>query len=708
MRLQVVTSVRGVPRSLLAAAVIGTLLGAGAAGAVDFQASSGDLTGSWDTTLSYGQSWRLKQPNLANIGIANGGTGYSPNYDDGDLNYHAGDAFSKALKVTSELSLKYKNYGLFVRGAGLYDFAVMDSNTRRTEISHSAQVIAGSYVRLLDAFAYGKWTLGADHPFELRVGKQVLNWGESTFISSAFTDTNAFDLAALHVPGAELKEAFLPQGMVRATLGITPSTSAEAYYQFQWYRTEIDPTGTYFSTNDYAGRGGQYVFLGFGALSDQGTNFGPLGGSNLPTYQAIGRDPTRDPHNGGQYGVNLRWFVDNLGSGTDLSIHFVNYHSHLPVVSARSGTTAGLGNAVGAATAVAGAAQGLASGLPAAGAIGAAAQAAVAASNAAGGNLSLAQATQYATVGANTALHGGNATAVQNQASNAAINEYGATAGYYIEYPEDIRALGASFNTQLGTTGIALQGELSYAFNVPLQYDDVELLAAANTPLEAVLLAANHVPVPSSCNAQLPTATRCAQFIASGPNATVQGWGRYSEWQYQMTATKAWPRVLGAQQLILLGEVGATYIPGLPSKTSGGPNGQGLVFEAPGTFTAPNALLNAALSFGHLPAGVADPYSRFPDSLSWGYRLLARAEYDNVLAGWNVSPRLFWSHDVHGTTPGPGGNFIEGRYTTTAGVNAQLRNTYELDLSYTHFGGAGVYNPLNDRDFVAVSAKYSF
>ena len=265
-------------RTALAAAVAAALLVPALADAVEFQAASGDLTGSWDTTISYGQSWRAKGANLANIGSANGGTGYSPNFDDGDLNYHSGDAFSKALKVTSEISLKYRNYGAFVRASGLYDFAVMDGNTRRTPISTEAKVVAGSYVRLLDAFAYGKWKIG-DHPFELRVGKQVLNWGESTFIASPFTEANAFDLAALHVPGAELKEGFLPQGMVRATFGITPNVSAEAYYQFQWYRTELDPTGTYFSTNDFAGRGGRQVFLGFGALSDQGTDFTSLGGT---------------------------------------------------------------------------------------------------------------------------------------------------------------------------------------------------------------------------------------------------------------------------------------------------------------------------------------------------------------------------------------------------------------------------------------------
>ena len=45
--------------------------------------------------------------------------------------------------------------------------------------------------------------------------------------------------------------------------------------------------------------------------------------------------------------------------------------------------------------------------------------------------------------------------------------------------------LGLSFNSEIRATGTAIQGELAYRHNVPLQLDDVELLYAALTPLEA-------------------------------------------------------------------------------------------------------------------------------------------------------------------------------------------------------------------------------
>ena len=34
---------------------------------------------------------------------------------------------------------------------------------------------------------------------------------------------------------------------------------------------------------------------------------------------------------------------------------------------------------------------------------------------------------------------------------------------------------------------------------------------------------------------------------------------------------------------------------------------------------------------------------------------------------WNVLPRFSWQHDVKGTTPGPGGNFVEGPLRSDAG-----------------------------------------
>jgi hypothetical protein len=677
-------------------ALVAAILAPGAAQAIDFAA--GGWNGSFDTTVSFGQTWRDEARDPRLIGTADGGTGRSPNIDDGDLNYRKGRV-SSAYKLVAELSLDRENFGLFVRGSAFYDDLVEDSDTDRTPISERGKDLAGAYVRLLDAFIYGRWDL-AGHELDIRLGRQVANWGESTFIQGGINGAiNHFDVAALRAPGSELREAYLPQEMLKLSFGLTDNVTIEAIGLADWNATRPEPVGTYFSTNDFVPRGGEQVFLGFGAFSDQGTDFRPLGGPFIEDFQAVPRGETLTPSDSGQYGAALRWFVPEFAQGTEFGFYFVNYHSKLPVISGRTGTQAGIGNSLGTLTAVVATAQGLASGLPFDSAVAIAANAGAGAAAANGGDLSLATATDYATIAANTVLTGGS---VSGQATALATHEYARTARYFTEYPEDIQLFGVSFNTQLGTTGVALQGEVSWRQDVPLQFDDVELLFAALTPFEAVALGAQGITLPADCTPALPTLSRCGQLGAHGVDQVVQGWGEFDVWQSQLTATKAFPPMLGAAQLVAVIEAGLTHVSSMPSKTEGGPNGQGIRFNGPGTSVSGNEAL-AGRHFGEV-----EPLDRFADADSWGYRAAFRLDYLGLIGAWNFSPRLVWSQDVDGTTPGPGGNFVEGRTGATLGVLASYQSSLEFDVSYTTFSGAGRYNELTDRDYFAATIRYSF
>jgi hypothetical protein len=680
-----------------------------AAYAVDFQNADGTFTGSWDTTLTYGQAWRIESRDCRLIAIADGGCGRSPNIDDGDLNYDT-DMYSRALKALTEISLNYRGVGAFVRASALYDDAAAD--TQRTELSDRSKDLVENYVRLLDAFVYAKFDLGKMGA-EVRLGRQVVSWGESTFIQNGINVINHFDVSALRVPGSELKEGFLPQEMVNFSVQFTDNLSAQAIYITDWNATVPEPAGSYFSSNDFAPTGGSKVVLGFGSFSDQGVDFRNLGGPYITNFQTVNRLPTEKPSDSGQYGFNLKYFAPEFIGGTEFGLFFLNYHSRLPLISGRTGTQAGVGNAFGALNAVGAAAQGLAAGLPINAAIATAAQLGVARSAAAGGNLNLATATQYATIGANTQLSRGDVT---SQASNIATHEYALTAGYFTEYPEDIKLIGLSFNTQLQWGGIALQGEVAYRQDVPLQFDDVELLFAALTPFEQGLATLRNTPLPTTCpegNAAASTLTHCGQLGGYGLDSKVQGWDLYDTYQVQFTLTKTFANVLAASQMVLVAEAGLTHVQDMPDKLSGGPNGRGLRFNGPGT----NVSGNYELRGRHCPTltaadclalNLVEPQNRFADATSYGYRIAGRLEYPGVMGPWNILPRFNWQHDVSGTTPGPGGNFVEGRYGLTLGVEANLRATWAVDMSWTKFGGAGRFNDLNDRDFVAATLKYSF
>ena len=71
-------------------------------------------------------------------------------------------------------------------------------------------------------------------------------------------------------------------------------------------------------------------------------------------------------------------------------------------------------------------------------------------------------------------------------------------------------------------------------------------------------------------------------------------------------------------------------------------------------------------------------------------------------------PRFAWGHDVDGITPGPGGAFIGGRQAFTLGLGMNYLVKWQFDFSWTTYSGAGRYNLINDRDFIAANIKYSF
>ena len=160
-----------------------------------------------------------------------------------------------------------------------------------------------------------------------------------------------------------------------------------------------------------------------------------------------------------------------------------------------------------------------------------------------------------------------------------------------------------------------------------------------------------------------------------------------------MTFSNVFPQFLRADQFALIGELGITHVHSMPSKST-------LRLEAPGAYVSGNPVHTAA---GVQPA--TEPDSSFPDATSWGYRIRGRFTYNNAIGPWALIPSFAWRHDVSGTTPGPGGNFLDGRKAFSLGLGTNLRNVWTADLRYTSFFGAGRQNLINDRDFVSFTVK---
>ncbi|MEN0107874.1 MAG: DUF1302 family protein, partial [Pseudomonas sp.] len=140
----------------------------------------GEVEGSFDSSLSVGASWSTTGPDKDFIGVNNGGNGLSQTSDDSHLNFKSGETFSKIFKGIHDLELKYGDTGVFVRGKYWYDFELKDEGREFKDIDdHNRKEAAqASGAQILDAFVYHNYQI-ADQPGSVRLGKQVVSWGES-------------------------------------------------------------------------------------------------------------------------------------------------------------------------------------------------------------------------------------------------------------------------------------------------------------------------------------------------------------------------------------------------------------------------------------------------------------------------------------------------------------------------------------------------
>jgi hypothetical protein len=473
-------------------------------------------------------------------------------------------------------------------------------------------------------------------------------------------NNNPADIARLKAPGAELKEAFIPVGMVWASLGITDELNAEVYYQYDWQETSLPTPGSYFSTNDFAGEGGYYnnAQLGFGGAPETDLESTIDGLNSLyATATAMGIDVTtaagletlaglyvgafppkntlrlkggpgaREASNSGQYGIKMSYFSTELND-TEFAFYFMNYHSNRPVFS---GTT-----------------------------------------------------SNFTT----PALMDDLAYLASNTIDINNISELQAYSKVLVEYPEDIKLYGLSFNTAIGNTAVA--GEVSFRQDEPLQIDDVEVLFIS-MPEQ---LAAEGVPAALF----RPELGGLSQMDEVAPGGYAQGYILSDTTQAQLTFTHLFGPSFGTDNLVLLAELGATVINDMPDPA---------VLRLNGPSTDRSGLLVGREGIQTFIENGPET-NPFPTKTSWGYRLIAKVDFNNVFAGINMSPRIVFSHDVNGITPDPIFLFVEDRKSIGLNLNFDYQSRWSADVSYNRFwGGQGTTNNFADRDYVSFSIKYS-
>jgi len=751
-----------VRRNTVLATVIGSVLAtyAGSASALEFEFDNGARL-NWNTTLSVGASWRADEQSRILFDRADGslvgrytGTlpaGTAPSAPDGlagnqaaasaNLNYDQYDMFSAPFKLISDVELKKGRFGGLVRIKAWYDYVQENNNVNvgnqvndyngarpglgpyatgtyslctpatpagvpcmpvsppgidrwpKKELSDSGfeDEQKFSNVYLLDAYVYGTFDI-ADTSLQLRLGNQVVNWGESIFIQGV-NQINPIDVPAARRAGAELKEILLPVWMAYANWGFSFG-SFEAFYQFKWNNTSVDGCGTYWATVE------TIISTDPGKCNSATVITNVLGGvapgTTSPFIGQLGSNPFaqgnglyvplvkgEEPSDSGQFGFAFRFPVDKID--TEFGLYFMNIHSRLPIISSITGSLpttplvlppGSLGPQQTNPYLVA--AINPADGLPF--------------WRVPGTGANPLDPSDDTTLRGPTPLHA---------ALGARLGRSITPGAAFWEYPEDIKIYGLSAATNL--FGWSVSAEASYHEDVPVQVNGNDLLQ-------------------SFLGFVGPNASRGRAAVLSGENVVFHGYDAYDKTQFQLNTVKTYSNVLGADNMLIVGEIGYQMNDINENIKKGGVRyGRGFMYgvgsnpalagQVPvtGGNTCSTTFVNAPVP---VPSSVYNPSplgcknDGYITDSAWGYRLRVSADYLNVgNSGIAVTPSVFWSHDVDGISMDPA--FIEDRQVLGLGVKFTYNKKYVLDFNYVDYADRN-YDPLFDRDYYSAALSVTF
>jgi hypothetical protein len=718
--------------------------------AMELSFSDGAVAGRFDNTLSYGLASRTEGADGdfgAQVDVA-AGRWYSQlaatnnrtqaNKNDGNMAFpDAGDIVSNAVKWNSLLELTWENYGAQVSGFAFYDQALADIEDQKvnpwdfnnnidwgpggkqapfstTRLPSAAADYSVSDVRLSSAYVWGDFAMG-ERTLNVRLGEQVLSWGEALFLQDGINQVNPADLSALRLPGAEVKDALLPLPMLVVSTNLTDALSMEAFYQFGWRQSEADPSGSFYSTVDaFFGRGAESVIVELEDVS--GGNDATYAGledlariynSNVrglayndPLGTRINNEKLDDvtPKDDGQFGFAFRYMAESLNN-TEFGLFFLNTHARKPTAGAVLGEA--FGTATDAETCAA--------------AYEKLAQVAVTPASC-GDMLNIAQgsagATAQSIVGGMNTIH------------------YLDTSSYFLEYQEDQQVYGFTFSTNVGET--SLSGEVAYRPEMTFLPEVGDPLMALNT-INARYLG-NGVDTDGT-----PGSVTDGQFgqhitsaaikndvgaVGLSAGDTISLEAESEAVNFSIVAIHGFGAVLGTDNLTLVAEVGGAWLGDLKSGVDYAAEGALGLAQTCTNLNDPSTCTTREINIDKNGDGVitnndANPRKdevvpalaegnkgQYLDDFAWGYRLVVATEFNDVF-NMTLKPQLRFAHDVAGNGI-VGGNFVEDRMSATFGVDAEYGENWGFGIGTNVFWGAEDRNQLQDRDTVFANVKYSF
>lgn len=100
----------------------------------------------------------------------------------------------------------------------------------------------GTNYQLLDAYFFTKVALTEDQDLTLKLGRQIVNWGESTLqVINSINQVQPVSASNFGRIGFQVEEVFTPVPMAYASFEPFQNATLEGYYQLEWLPVEAPP-----------------------------------------------------------------------------------------------------------------------------------------------------------------------------------------------------------------------------------------------------------------------------------------------------------------------------------------------------------------------------------------------------------------------------------------------------------------------------------
>lgn len=332
--------------------------------AAEFGLFDNQLSAVWKTQLTLGVAWRNYDPDPQHVGAGAraptpgfpngefpGATGAVGVNDEPNLNFpDKYDMVSAPLTIVSEISLIHPSgQGVFVRARLWYDLFLKgedvphgnatNSFTANSRLSDDGHLGAARYNGgdFYDAYYFANFSTGPA-TWQVRLGRQAVDWGEGIFYPGFNSAVNPYDYAWLTMTGAPvLNGGKLPVGRLYANVATPSGWTFDGFYNYEWRTSTYPGCGTYYQGLDNSMNPGCNAPTTAG-LSDvaslairtrnyyngqlpRGGNF--PNGSDDPRLDS--RPMTGEPSQWSGWGLSARTFIER--AATEVGFYYTDYVS---------------------------------------------------------------------------------------------------------------------------------------------------------------------------------------------------------------------------------------------------------------------------------------------------------------------------------------------------------------------------------------------